>query len=208
MALIERDDAIEALPEIAEFRPIFLEAWNEWLEQPAKFRSKMTTGARATVVHDLVVEAAARTLGSTTRIVDKSGLKLFVFGQICVRFKKHDADLASRNQPTQQVKDFLGQEQLDGVPAIYNLEAGYVLDASETAVVATNLVCPNGHRNRPYWSIELQDEGYQFDVTDLFDRSRPAPQGEPEESSGSRWKSRESGIVIPFKRIVKPDDQS
>jgi hypothetical protein len=203
MPLIERDAAIDALSEISEIRPIFMESWKQWLEQPAGFRSKMTPTARAAVVHDLVIDNAAKKFASSAHIVDKSGLKLFVFGDICLRFKKHDRDLASRNQPTKQVKDFMGQRVLDGVPAVYNLEAGYVLDETETEIEATNLVCPKGHKNRPYWAIELHNEGYKCEVTDLFDKSKPTPSDGSEESNGSRWKTRPSGIVIPFKRIVK-----
>ncbi|MFZ5635613.1 MAG: hypothetical protein ACOY82_03400 [Pseudomonadota bacterium] len=204
MPLIERDSALDALPEISEIRPVFLESWDQWMAQPPEFRSKMTPTARAAVVHDLVIDNAARVFASTARIFDKSGLKLFVFGDICLRFKKHDRDLASRNQPTKQVKDFMGQRALDGVPAVYNLEAGYVLDPTETEIESTNLVCPKGHMNRPYWSVELHDEGYQFEVADLFDQSnKPAPVDDSEESNGSRWRTRPSGIVIPFKRIVK-----
>ena len=194
-------------PAMAEFRPIMLEAWNEWMALPAGFRAKMTPSARAFAVHDLMVDAAIRSLTEMARILDKSGLKLFVFEDtIAIRIKKHDDDLASRNQPTRQVKDFLGQRQLDGVPAVHHLEMGYVLDPSQTEITSTNLVCPNGHGNRPYWHIELQDEGYQVEVTDLFDRSRNE-QEEPESETGARWKQRDSGVVIPFKRIVKPDGQ-
>ena len=204
MALIEREAAIDALPHLAEFRPILLEAWDEWLEQPAKFRSKMTGSSRATIVHDLIVDGAARRLGAVARLIDKAALKLFVFEErICIRFKKHDPDLSSRNQPTKQVKDFLGQRPLDGVPATHHLEVGYVLDPSETQVVSTNLVCPNGHKNRPYWHVELKDEGYQCEVTDLFDPGVP-PDDNASAEEGSKWRSRDSGIVIPFKRIVRP----
>lgn len=204
MALIEREAAIDALACMAEFRPILLEAWEEWLEQPAKFRVKMTGGARATIVHDLIVGIASHRLSGVARVFDKAALKLFVFGeQICIRFKKHDQELAPRNQPTKQVMDFLGQRPLDGVPAVHHLEVGYVLDPSETQVVSTNMVCPNGHKNRPYWHVELKDEGYQCDVTDLFDSGLP-PDGDSHSEEGSKWKSRESGVVIPFTRIVKP----
>jgi hypothetical protein len=204
MALIEREAAIDALPQLSEFRPILLEAWEEWLEQPPRFRSKMTGSARATIVHDLIVDRASRRLGQLARLFDKAALKLFVFEErICVRFKKHDQDLSSRNQPTQQVKDFLGQRPLEGIPAVHHLEVGYVLDASETQVVSTNLICPNGHKNRPYWHVELKDEGYQCEVTDLFDQGVP-PEDHERVETGARWKTRDSGVVIPFKPIVKP----
>lgn len=208
MSLIERDVAIDALPSMAEFRPIMLEAWAEWMELPAIYRSKMTASARAFSVHDLMVDLAVRRLSPFASIFDRAGLKLFVFADtISIRIKKHDEDLASRNQPTKQVKAFLGQQQLNGVPAVHNLEMGYVLDPSQTAIASTNLVCPNGHGNRPYWHIELKDEGYQFDVTDLFDRGHNTQDG-TDSDSGSRWKKRESGIVIPFKRTADTDDQS
>ena len=209
MPLIEQDVAVEALPAMAEFRPIMLEAWAEWLDLPASFRSKMSASARAFSVHDLMVDFAIRRLSRFARVWDKAGLKLFVFADtISIRIKKHDEDLASRNQPTRQVKALLGQQPLDGVPAVHHLEMGYVLDASQTAISSTNLVCPNGHGNRPFWHIELKDEGYQVEVTDLFDRSRSAQdETETESDSGSRWKKRESGIVIPFKRTVDPDGQ-
>lgn len=208
MPLIERDVAVDAIPVMSEFRPIMLDAWAEWMELPAKYRAKMTASARAFSVHDLMVDLAARRLSGFARVFDKAGLKLFVFEDtISVRIKKHDEELSSRNQPTKQVKAYLGQEQLDGVPAVHNLEMGYVLDPSQTVISSTNLVCPNGHKNKPYWHIELKDEGYQYEVTDIFDASRTAKE-EPESDTGSRWKKRESGVVIPFNRIVKPDAQS
>jgi hypothetical protein len=210
MPLIERDVAVDALPVLAEFRPIMLDAWAEWMELPASFRSRVTASARAFSVHDLMVDLAARRLSAFARIIDKTGLKLFVFADtISIRIKKHDEDLTSRNQPTEQVKALLDQQQLEGVPAVHHLEMGYVLDPSQTAIASTNLVCPNGRGNRPYWHIELKDEGYQFQATDLFDRSRNAQQeSESVSGAGSRWKKRESGIVIPFKRTVDPDGQS
>lgn len=206
MPLIERDIAINALPTLSEFRPVMLEGWKEWLRQPPKFRSKMTSSARASIVHDLMVDAAARRFVDHAKLIDKSGLKLFVFNDfICVRIKKHDEELLSKNQPTLQVRNFLGQQQIEGVPSIYNLEMGYILDASQTEIIATNLICPNGYRNRPYWCVELKDEGYLYNVTDIFDPAYSS-EGEERTESGARWKTRESGVVIPFKRILKSDD--
>lgn len=207
MPLIEREEAIETLPEMAEFRPIMMEAWGEWMNLPASFRAKMTPSARAFGVHDLMVDLAARRLADSARIIDKAGLKLFLFRDIIsVRIKKHDDELVSRNQPTSQVRALLAQECLDGVQAVHHLEMGYVLDRSQTEIVATNLVCPKGRSKAPYWHIELKDEGYQFEVTDLFDNF-PIPDSNDQPEATSRWKKRDSSVVIPFKRIVKPNDQ-
>ena len=203
--LPEREKVAADLPEMAEFRPAMLDAWNRWRALDAKARVDLTGSARAIIMHDFIIAEVAKRLGDTATLHDKAFLKVFAIRGYSIRFKKHDVELVSRNQETKQVRAFMGQMPLDGIPTMYNLEVGYVLDGLGTEVVSTNLVCPNGYGNQPYWHIELHDEGYEFgEERDLFPLE-PGPEHEQEER-GARWKRRESGVIIPFERISKRRD--
>lgn len=197
-----RNKVIDDLPELSVLRTIMLESWHRWMtEIPPVTRIDLCDSARAFVVHSFIKAAAIKHFGSTAKPFDKSKLKLFVIGEYAIRFKKHDAELVSRNQETKQVKNFMQQLPLTGVPATFNLEAGYVLDSAGTEIISTNLVCPNGYKNRPYWHVELHDDGYELsDIEDLFPEN-PLPE---DADTGARWKRRDSGVVIPFTRTKKP----
>lgn len=203
--LPERDRVADELPEMSEFRPAMLDAWERWRSLDAADRVDLSDSARAAVVHDFIIAEVAKRLDGVATLHDKAFLKVFAIREYSIRFKKHDVELVSRNQETNQVKAFMGQMPLDGIPTIYNLEAGYVLDGLGTEIASTNLVCPNGYGNQPYWHIELHDEGYELgEVRDLFP-PEPGPDHEQEER-GARWKRRESGVIIPFERISKRRD--
>lgn len=203
--LPSRDRVLDGLPELSEFRPIILEAWQRWMDEISPgTRKDLGESTRAFMVHDFMIAATAKRLDGIATLHDKTKLKLFVIGDYAIRFKKHDSLLMSRNQETKQVKNFMGQIPLSGIPAVHNLEVGYVLDKLGTAIVSTNLVCPNGYKNPPYWHIELHDEGYELsDIVDLFPQGNP-PTGNDSEEQGSRWQRRDSGVVVPFDRNKKP----
>jgi hypothetical protein len=205
-SLPSREKVLDDLTDhIAEFRPAMTAAFQRWRNLPGDVLVDLNDSARATVLHCFIVAAISKRLAGVVEIYDKSALKLFVIGQYAIRFKKHDETLSSRNQETDQVKAFMGQQTLDGIPSVHNLEAGYILNGLGTDIVSTNVVCPNGYKNSPHWHIELHDDGYELgDVVDLFPTD---PQPKPTDSTEigqSKWKRRESGVIIPFDRSKKP----
>lgn len=204
--LPSRDQVLDDLPEISEFRPLMLEAWQRWIEEIGPGTKKdLNASTRAFMVHDFIVAAAAKRLDGIATMHDKSTLKLFVIRGYAIRFKKHDTELISRNQETSQVKAFMGQLPLNGIQTVHNIEVGYVLDDLGTSISSTNVVCPNGFKNTPYWHIELHDHGYELsDVIDMFPENSPQSAANDIEEHGSRWKRRESGVIIPFNRSKKP----
>lgn len=154
-------------------REIILSAWARLDLVPAAERVALTSTTRANMVQNWIVEEASRRL-NYRQIVDCSGMKVFVMGGgIALRFKKLDRDGLSRNVKTGQITKFAAQEQLAGVESQCNIEAGYVLDALQTHIESTHIVCPNGIRNI-CWSLELTDARPKAVVRDLF-QTRNAP---------------------------------
>jgi hypothetical protein len=135
--------------------------------------------------------------------MDSAGLKLFIFFDvIAVRFKKLDDYLCTRNQPTLQSERFSGQQELDGIPAKHNLNAGYVLDPSELEIGSIHVVCPNG--DKPYWVIDLHEGGYECKSIDLFEQGGKDNKGAADdEPRRARWRRKESGVIVPFDRHGK-----
>ena len=197
-----RDQVLTDLPEMAEFRPIMLEAWQRWQDEvDPSTKVDLTDSTRAFVVHNFIVAEAAKRLEGVAVLHDKSKLKLFLIGNYAIRFKKHDPALISSNVETRQVKRFMGQLPLSGIPSIHNLEVGYVLDPLGTQIVSTNLVCPNGFKNPPHWDIELHDDGFELsDVIDLFSPPDAPISTDDSVEQGARWRRRDSGVIIPFTR--------
>lgn len=202
--LPDREKVIADLSELPDFRPAILAAWERWRKRDPRELLDLNDSARAMMVHCFIVAEAAKRLAGRAQRHDKAGLVVFAIRDYSIRFKKLDAQLVSRNQETEQVKAYMQQRQLDGIPTLWNLEVGYVLDKIGIEVASTNLVCPNGYKNEPYWHIELHDEGYQLgEIQDLF-----APENQPDDSEPLRaqWKRRDSGVIIPFNRKSKSDD--
>lgn len=208
MPLLNKDQALSQLaPYFSAFRNAWLLAWSEWKALAPEFRINMTPTTRAGIVQNAAVSHAARLLGRDVRLVDVSKLKVFLFpGNIAIRFKKLDPELASRNVPTQQVLNFRAQMPLPGLHETYNLEAGYVLSQDEQEVSSTYLVCPNG--SSQYWSFEVLDTAVESRVVDMFDKPDPEvdvgtteflPKSEPDKERGSN--------VLPFRR-KQGDDPS
>ncbi len=201
--LPNRDQVVADLPELADIRPAIVAAWNRWAKFDPADKKDITDSARAAVVHSFIISEATKNLGGAATVYNRYGLVVFEIRGYAIRFKKHDEQLLSRNQETRQVRDFMGQQPLEGVPSVWNLEAGYVLDRIGSSIVSTNVVCPNGFKNEPYWHIELHEQGYELSaVHDLFAPENQPEQGEPQ---GSRWRRRDSGVIIPFSRGRKID---
>jgi len=134
---------------------------------------------RASIIHDhQVARASSYALEKSafgTKLLELSKLKiLLIHDKFAIRFKKLNVEKQSSNQPTQQVKTFLSQQVLDGMPVTHNLEAGYIqsLDSNEIEVFLTY---PSGHKTNPHWNIQLFGDGsIKTEDRGLFDSSDAA----------------------------------
>jgi hypothetical protein len=103
--------------------------------------------ASCTYAH-MVAAADRRFIGRDgVKPLDIRGLKVWLFEQagVVVRFKKMDEDGRTRNYPTNQALNFDKQRHLPGLPPEpVRLAAGYVLDATGTELLRSQISCPNG----------------------------------------------------------------
>lgn len=74
------------------------------------------------------------------------GLKVWAVRDFAVlRFKKHDEDGRSQNYPTRQAKDYDRGAPLVGIPSpAARLSIGYLLDATGTQFIRTQIARPRG----------------------------------------------------------------
>ena len=198
MALIEQQNAILILDKhLSAFYGCIEGAWGDYMSYPVEKKVVHSARSRASLVHDHMIDRAAKYAARTqeVQIVEKKGLFLFVFdGQIAVRFKKFDEDLKTSNQPSGQVQQFKNQMQLPGVQAAHNLESGYILAADAQALGAVHLVCPSG--TGVYWDILLTAQAQTGVIQDLFAK-RIAPD---EGDEGAKIKRRENLKIIQIKK--------
>lgn len=200
MPLVEQTDAIQFLqPHLEGLHDIVSGGWEDYMigyaDAHRLIHSPIT---RANIVHDHIVDRASRYLQTSPRLRlhDARGLKALVIDdRYAIRFKKLDESGISRNQPTKQVQDFREQMPLPGINAVYNLEAGYVLDDLETGISRICITCPNGGRN--YWEYELQAGGSAVSVVhDLFEEREHSD----ESDEPAIIVPKKIGLVTPLKR--------
>lgn len=61
--LPSRDRVLDGLPELSEFRPIILEAWQRWMDEISPgTRKDLGESTRAFMVHDFMIAATAKRL--------------------------------------------------------------------------------------------------------------------------------------------------
>jgi hypothetical protein len=117
--------------------------------------------AACTYAH-MVAEADRRFIGKPRiRPFEIRGLKLWLFedANAVIRLKKMDEDGQTRNYPTGQAKDFDAGNELPGLPIPpVRLTAGYLLDATKTDYVRTQIARPAGRGTLWCAAIVPQDE--------------------------------------------------
>jgi hypothetical protein len=79
------------------------------------------------------------------------GLKVWRVGEVgadaLIRFKKHDEDGYSRNYPTRQARQYDRGDTLPGLPPeAVRLSVGYLLDATSTEFIRTQVARPLARR--------------------------------------------------------------
>jgi hypothetical protein len=202
MGLINQEEAMGILgPHISALRAIPLDAWDEYhAEMPESLLVTFCSRTRASAVHNLMVRNAAKYASSTdgVRLFERNKMVgITIDGRLAIRFKKLDEESLSRNQPSQQVDDFRGQQILDGIDATHNLELGYVLNEEETEVLEVRIAHPTGQG--VYWWATLNNEGESGGTIALF--TPPAgPEPQP-----PRIEPKKPDNVIPLR---KKDDEN
>ena len=174
--LIEFDAAYQAmLPYFDRLWGVVNGSWDDWgTELSPKVRALASTRTRACMVNDFMRTRGTRLAEEDPNIKAVIRQQMFVLvfsppelnGCIGIRLKKLDEDGISRNQPTNQVKEFRGQQILPEVEADFHLEAGYVIDRFGSALMSIDLVCPSGEGI--YWKAEIIPNGANQNVANLF----------------------------------------
>lgn len=174
MAQIEENQVKELLGEkIEDLWEIVNGGWSDYLKlYPDSAKLLHSSGTRASIVHDHQIARASQyalknqVFGAA--LVNLSKMQVLLIDQkFAIRFKKLDSGKKSSNQPTNQVIKFQSQDQLDGLPETFNLEAGYVLSKDEKEVSEIYLVCPNGSKKN-FWAMRLEKGEATTLVSDLF----------------------------------------
>lgn len=200
MALIERDEALELIGEnrLSGIYNAITRAWDAYLDYPMDKRIVHSERSRASLMHDHMIDEAARyaVVSSGIEIIIRRKLYLFVLdARLAIRFKMFDETLRTKNQLTKQVQQFKEQSRLPGVTSAHNLEAGYVLDKDGLSLKAVHLVCPNGP-NIPYWDVLMTEKDKISIVEDLFSKRVDSE----EEVQASRVKRKEQAKIITIKK--------
>lgn len=121
---------------LAPYHPVLCaivaNAWAEWRKLSPEHR--MTLGesdrVRANVLWKFMIDQARKLLeGFNVKVIERdNSIQFFIEERVLIRLKKLDASGISSSLQTQRSIDFYEQQPLDGIPQVYRLEVGYVLD--------------------------------------------------------------------------------
>lgn len=137
------DDLIE------DFDAIAREAHDKYRAYDPSALIEHDARAQASCTYAHMVAAADRRFMNRGDVkpLEVRGLKVWLLerASVVVRFKKMDEDGRTRNYPTKQALDFDKQLDLPGIPQKpVRLTAGYLLDASGTELVRSQISRPEG----------------------------------------------------------------
>lgn len=151
MATRSMTETLDAIGDdlLDEFDAILREAHSTYRSYDAAVLIEHDVRAQANCTYAHVVAAADRRFfgRADVRLIEIRGLKLWLFqpANIVVRWKKMDEDGRSRNYPTAQAKAFDAQLDLPGLPPKpVRLTAGYLLDATGSEFVRSQIARPQG----------------------------------------------------------------
>lgn len=181
MPLLEKEVALRELAGVLpRLDDVMRSAWREW--QSVRLGRPYGKRVRASIVYDETVELARVRLPEAREVVVNEQRIFLVKDQFAIRFKKLDGNLSSSNVRTRQNTLFRRQEALDGLPPLYNLEAGYVLNHLETDIVSTHLVCPSGLYSHA-WQLSLDAESLGIPSATLLPFRNPLQPPSTQEGS-------------------------
>lgn len=174
--LIEYENAHDMLlPYFDRLWGVIRGGWDDWNnEVPELVRARATRRSQASMIHDFMRWRSGKLAeeDQTVKALVRQQMFVLVFspqgsnGRIGIRLKKLDEDGLSKNQPTNQVREFRGQLVLPEIEADYHLEAGYVVDRFGMELTSVDLVCPSGAGT--HWKAEIVPHGANQNVQSLF----------------------------------------
>jgi hypothetical protein len=125
----------------------------------AEDASTHTPRTRASLSNDWIVEHAKRKLTPLgVRVFKMAGRILFeIDGIAIIHFKKLNRKLLSSNYPTLFARQFVGQQELPGIPsALPRLIAGFVPTRDWIGIDGIYVTLPNGDNVDEVWQIDQQ----------------------------------------------------
>jgi hypothetical protein len=144
-------------PHLEKIRECIVSAWNDYDVECHSIRYKTTPRSRAAIVHDNMKYRIKTSFEGIKgiRYLESRGLFLLIFNdRVCIRFKKLNAKMLSRNIPTQQTLLYINQLELPEIPGITKMIAGYRLDKLQAGIDGIFVTYPRGTRDIP-WHLEL-----------------------------------------------------
>ena len=133
------------------------EGFNRYFQLSPGDKLDIRPTTKAGVVHDFQVKEIKKVVDMHERLnfLQYGELSLLLIeDKFAVKIKKMDLNRKSRNQPTQQVHDFLNQNlSLPGFPEVISLQLGYTLDLFGN-LNDVFIVCPNGQYDN-FWEWGL-----------------------------------------------------
>jgi len=117
---------------------------------------------------------------------------------LAVLFKKLDRELRGRNHVSKQILDYLNQREIEQIPAVLKLVAGYRENDETGEIIGIWVTRPQGDSNR--WELAISDgEAERKGTIPLFD------QEDQDEEEVEITPRKEPGEVIPIKPGAKDD---
>lgn len=208
--MLNKDDVLRNIAEHLEpVRQLIQAGWDDYLGDYSEHQRLVIhdSTARANIVHCHQMARAsayaARSSGAARIAVVKRLRVLVLGGQCAVRIKKFDPCLNPSNLPTRQVRAFNNQQPLDGLPQTLNLDAGYLLNKTETEIQSIYVVCRN--KGVIVWKKLLTGLGAITNIEDLFEeRQKQAP---PDKSGEGVTLRRKGASVTPIKKTSDEDSR-
>lgn len=202
MPIISQAKALEDLsPHFGPFYELATGAWEDCRNLPFKDLAIFTFRTKSSAVHDYMVARAAiyAELVEGVRPFTKNLMKGIVVKGMhavyAIRFKKLDEEGKSKSLPTQQVKAYRNQVQLEGIDAQCHLELGYITNPLRTQVLDVRLVCPSGEVSNA-WATSINETTVKPVVEDIFETWYDS-EVEPA-AVGPKRDEKKDGVVIQF----------
>ncbi|MBL9004709.1 MAG: hypothetical protein JNJ46_10700 [Myxococcales bacterium] len=179
--LYTKDQVAEIVaPHVHNLRECVNGGWCQYRrDYSAELRKVHSARARASVVHDHIVQTAVRNLEGVPGIrvpLYHSGRPLLIEidKKLTVRFKKLDNERRPRNIMTRQQRGLLAQATLPHIEGTMHLVVGYELDQLQQNIAHISLLCPHPTRLSPLWDLPLDDRLNGFDSMPLFTHATQA----------------------------------